>query len=80
MKSNPNIGEKKAKVFYISLWKLLIDARTRERKQKLKPAHGQTFKEKHKKMVAEYFNELMNRVAAEEGTSPSGSTAFNIRN
>jgi hypothetical protein len=27
MRSNSKIGEKKAKVFYTSLWKLLIDAR-----------------------------------------------------
>ena len=83
MKSNPKIGEKKAKVFYISLWKLLIDARTRERKKKLKPAEGITFKEKLKKMEAEHFNELMNRAAAEEAQDESGSSrpvAFNIRN
>ena len=29
MQSNPKIGEKRAKVFYTALWKLLIDARTR---------------------------------------------------
>ena len=30
-------SEKAAKVFYVSLWKLLIDARTSERRNKLKP-------------------------------------------
>ena len=36
MTGNPNLGEKRAKAFYTSLWKLLIDARTKERKNKLK--------------------------------------------
>ena len=36
MRANPSMGEKAAKAFYTSLWKLLIDARTAERKKKLK--------------------------------------------
>jgi hypothetical protein len=31
-----DFGEKRAKVFYTKLWKLLIDARTAERKEKLR--------------------------------------------
>ncbi len=34
LQHHPAMGEKKAKLFYVSLWKLLIDARTKERKEK----------------------------------------------
>ena len=73
MRSNPKIGEKKAKVFYNSLWKLLIDARTRERKKKLQPKNGISFKEKHKRMDQEFYNELIKR-------ETENSEAYNIRN
>ena len=33
-------SEKAVKVFYLSLWKLLIDARTTERRNKLKPKNS----------------------------------------
>ena len=33
--NNPKIGEAKAKNFYIRLWKLLVDARTKEHKSKI---------------------------------------------
>lgn len=36
MESNPKMGEKRAKTFYVSLWKKLIDCRTAMRKEKLK--------------------------------------------
>jgi len=36
MEDNPKLGEKKAKDFYLRLWKLLVDARVRERKSKMK--------------------------------------------
>jgi kinesin family protein 2/24 len=42
LKAAPGWGEKMAKAFYVSLWKLLIDARTADRKQKLKPKGGKT--------------------------------------
>ena len=32
---HPEIGEKAAKLFYVALWKLLIDARSKERKTKV---------------------------------------------
>ena len=65
MKSNPKIGEKRAKIFYMSLWKLLIDARTRERKEKLKPQGGMSFKEKRVKDDQEFYVRLMERTAKE---------------
>jgi hypothetical protein len=34
--NSPSMGEKRAKLFYTSLWKKLIDARTKERKEKTK--------------------------------------------
>ena len=33
------VSEKEAKDFYLSLWKIFIDARTRERKAKLNPSN-----------------------------------------
>merc|ERR1712106_1182877 len=36
VENNPKVDEKKAKDFYIRLWKLLIDARMKERKAKIK--------------------------------------------
>jgi len=36
MKGNPKIDEKKAKDFYLRLWKLLVDARMKERKEKMR--------------------------------------------
>jgi hypothetical protein len=66
MKSNPKIGEKKAKVFYTALWKLLIDARTRERKEKLKPQNGITFKNRYKEVDREYYEEMQKRDSENE--------------
>ncbi len=42
MTSNAKIGEKKAKVLYTKLWKRLIDARTADRRRKLKPKGKRT--------------------------------------
>ena len=36
MEGNGSIGGKEAKVFYDKLWKCLIDARTADRKKKMK--------------------------------------------
>ena len=33
---HPEVGEKAAKLFYVALWKLLIDARSKERKTKVR--------------------------------------------
>jgi kinesin family protein 2/24 len=54
--SNHKMGEKKAKVFYTSLWKLLVDARTFERRKKLRA------KDKEDK-VLKWANELMEKEA-----------------
>lgn len=78
MTSNPNIGEKKAKVFYTSLWQLLIDARTVERKTKLRST---------KPKQNNHDAELLRRVAEEKEQGlddhkkkPQKYAAFNIRN
>ncbi len=36
MENNSSIGPKEAKVFYDKLWKCLIDARTADRKKRMK--------------------------------------------
>ena len=38
--SHPKMSEEKAKDFYLKLWKVFIDARTRERKMKMKPINS----------------------------------------
>eukprot|EP00090_Calanus_glacialis_P042485 TRINITY_DN7534_c0_g1_i1.p1 TRINITY_DN7534_c0_g1~~TRINITY_DN7534_c0_g1_i1.p1 ORF type:complete len:615 (-),score=149.64 TRINITY_DN7534_c0_g1_i1:167-2011(-) len=40
MENNPKITEKKAKDFYVRLWKLLVDERIKERKAKMKKQTG----------------------------------------
>ena len=35
LEHHPEVGEKGAKLFYVALWKLLIDARSKERKTKV---------------------------------------------
>ena len=36
LEHHPEVGEKAAKLFYVALWKLLIDARSKERKTKVR--------------------------------------------
>ncbi len=55
--SGKAFGEKRAKAFYTSLWKLLIDARTAERKAKLKPKVPNRYKDVEK-LAAEWLEEL----------------------
>ncbi len=61
MESNSSYGEKRAKAFYTSLWKLLIDARTSERKAKLKK------KQKHFANTAEEASEDLEWIKKCEG-------------
>ena len=37
---NSKIGEKMAKDYYVSLWKLMVDARSRERRARMKPLNS----------------------------------------
>jgi len=48
--NNPKISEKKAKDFYMRLWKLLIDARTKERKAKMKKQSNEARASRNKKV------------------------------
>lgn len=53
LKGNKKLDEKKAKVFYTKLWKIFVDARTADRKQKLKP------KINHKRRMEEQDEAMM---------------------
>ncbi len=59
--TTPAYGEKRAKAFYTSLWKLLIDARTAERKEKLR-------KKKPSRDVEREAEEWLAEMARNEGT------------
>lgn len=65
MERHPGYGEKRAKGFYDSLWKLLIDARTKKRREQMK-REKLARKQKEKDEHAAYVSELERR-ADEEG-------------
>ena len=55
IKSHPSWGEKAAEAFHANLWKLLIDARTKDRKNKLK-VKGESLKERLHKQNQAYVH------------------------
>ena len=62
MKStNPPWGEKRALEFYKKLWKQLIDVRTKERKQRMKPKDGLTLRQRMHRDDKQFNDELIER-------------------
>jgi len=80
--NNKKIGEKKAKEFYVCLWKLLVDARIKERKQKMKKqghkidrSTGTNSKEEEEELIARN-NELPEIELKIETDSPIAERTF----
>ena len=69
LKINPNWTEKRALAFHGHLWKLLIDCRTKDRKQKMKPKHGLSFSKKRQREAQEYHEMLTERTSTENQRS-----------
>ena len=59
------IFDNRALAFHGHLWKLLIDCRTKDRKQKLKPKHGSSFLKKRQRDAQEYHEMLTERETTE---------------
>ena len=58
-------GEKRATEFYTQLWSKLIDARTQDRKKKMKSKDGLTLKQRKERNEAEKARHLMERMKNE---------------
>ena len=56
-------GEKRATEFYTQLWSKLIDARTQDRKKKMKSKDGLTLKQRKERNEAEQARHLMERIS-----------------
>lgn len=68
MDANPKWDEKRALNFHKALWRLLIDARTKDRKEKLIPKNGLRMKQKLKQDALEHL-EILNQRREEEETT-----------
>ena len=64
--------------FHGHLWKLLIDCRTKDRKQKMKPKHGLSFSKKRQREAQEYHEMLTERTSTEN--QPSIETTQRMAN
>ena len=80
LKINPNWTEKRALAFHGHLWKLLIDCRTKDRKQKLKPKHGLSFSKKLQREAQEYHEMLTERTKTENENHTSIETTQRMEN
>jgi len=60
--TNSKMTEKKAKAFYVKLWGLVIDARTRDRKKKLQKKD----KRSEAQRAIDYAQEMQDRIQAEQ--------------
>ena len=63
-------GEKRATEFYTQLWSKLIDARTQDRKKKMKSKDGLTLRQRRDRDNAEILRHLNERMKTENDDKP----------
>ena len=66
LRACPSWSDKQALAFYKTLWGLLIDARTKDRKEKLK-VKGKSFKERRAEQDRDHWERLERRAKEENG-------------
>ena len=73
-------GEKRATEFYTQLWSKLIDARTQDRKKKMKSKDGLTLRQRRDRDDAEILRHLTERMKTENDDSNAKPDKYKSRN